>query len=935
LCAAALLVHTPARASQIGAGLTGAVEGRVTDPSGAVLAGVAVRAAGDALMGERNAVSAADGSYRLDALPPGRYTIGWSLSGFQPAVRTGVPVALGQTTTVFVSLERPTARESVTVVADPRLVDRRSTALATAFDDAALAELPGSRTIGALIAATPALLLTAFDIGGGTAFSTGPFSAYGTTGYNRPTLDGIEITGFNRFRFAPDYGAFQHVSVGTGAYGPAFPSPGVHVQVVTKAGGNTYHGTLHGETQREGWQSHNIGTQGDEAATGGADSRDANRQVGYHDAAAGAGGYLSRDRAWWHASIRHYRSSSRQPAFPLAPIETTALSASARTTLRLADGHQVTAVAHASRTDQPIQLVGFLRGATAISESEASTSASRARGLVWKVEWTAAAGRSTFLAARVGAFRASRTETPRGTAPRIEDVVDPLVRGGNRDWQADLRIPQASVSLSYTRNGPLGHHLVEAGGDVHPMTAVETWNHAYPGDVLHVLQAGMPAEVYLFEAPSRAESGQAWYSLYAGDAWQVNARLTVDVGLRFDRFRLFLPAQEHPAGRFNPVLLSFPAVDNLIDWNVVAPRLAVSYDLSADATTIVKASFARYWLPPATEPGFNANPNARDWWTRYPWSDDDGSGVWEPGEQGAPQESRGGQAAATVDSALRLPFVREVTARIEHDLGTGFVLRTGIVWRGERQQGLQQRASWPFEAFSIVSTAEDPGADGVPGTGDDGAAIQVHDLPPDLLGRDDVIIGNVAGADSDYVTWDVTAERRMRGRWSAFGAFSHTWNRDHAAGYLGQRVRDNEYPLTPNDLIHTDDRGRHVFTTWSAKVYGTWDGPWGVRIAPLLRHQSGQPFGRTVVARLNYGAVRVLTEPVGARRQQHVTLLDLRVEKDLLRPAAYRLSAFVDVFNALNASPAPNVIWSSGDSFLRPLSIVPPRIARIGVRLDW
>jgi hypothetical protein len=44
---------------------------------------------------------------------------------------------------------------------------------------------------------------------------------------------------------------------------------------------------------------------------------------------------------------------------------------------------------------------------------------------------------------------------------------------------------------------------------------------------------------------------------------------------------------------------------------------------------------------------------------------------------------------------------------------------------------------------------------------------------------------------------------------------------------------------------------------------------------------------------------------------------------------------FLDVFNVLNANPEQNAIWSSGTSFLRPVTIVPPRIARAGLSFDW
>jgi hypothetical protein len=67
----------------------------------------------------------------------------------------------------------------------------------------------------------------------------------------------------------------------------------------------------------------------------------------------------------------------------------------------------------------------------------------------------------------------------------------------------------------------------------------------------------------------------------------------------------------------------------------------------------------------------------------------------------------------------------------------------------------------------------------------------------------------------------------------------------------------------------------------------------------------------------------------------NVTLVDLRVEKGFHLRSGARVAAFVDTFNLLNANPEQNINWSSGESFLRPLNIVPPRLARVGARLEW
>ncbi len=210
------------------------------------------------------------------------------------------------------------------------------------------------------------------------------------------------------------------------------------------------------------------------------------------------------------------------------------------------------------------------------------------------------------------------------------------------------------------------------------------------------------------------------------------------------------------------------------------------------------------------------------------------------------------------------------------------------------------------------------------------------DLPAAVAALGPVnVVRNVADASSRHWTWEVEAHRRHRDRWSLIAGFAHLWNGDQANVYFDQVVRQNPYPVTPNDLINAGSDGRYDFRTWTLKVHGTIEGPWGLRVSPLLRHQSGQPFGRTFVTRLEYGMVRVLAEPMGTRRTDNVTLLDVRIEKGVRLPGGRRVACFVDVFNLLNANPEQNINWSSGSAFLQPLAIVPPRIVRLGARLVW
>ena len=104
----------------------------------------------------------------------------------------------------------------------------------------------------------------------------------------------------------------------------------------------------------------------------------------------------------------------------------------------------------------------------------------------------------------------------------------------------------------------------------------------------------------------------------------------------------------------------------------------------------------------------------------------------------------------------------------------------------------------------------------------------------------------------------------------------------------------------------------------------------------MLRYQQGFPFGRTfTTSALSYGSVRVLAEPFGTRRQDDIIITDLRVEKTFALKTRRDASVFFDLYNMFNQNPAQNLQWSSGTAFDRPLSIVPPRLARLGVKLNF
>jgi hypothetical protein len=184
---------------------------------------------------------------------------------------------------------------------------------------------------------------------------------------------------------------------------------------------------------------------------------------------------------------------------------------------------------------------------------------------------------------------------------------------------------------------------------------------------------------------------------------------------------------------------------------------------------------------------------------------------------------------------------------------------------------------------------------------------------------------NLPDSNSEYYTLEITATRRQRSGWSLLASFTYTWAREAALGTGSD--------FTPNALLNsagTQDR----FRTWQARVNGTISLPFGFRVVPVLRYQSGQPFARTFVSTLNYGNATIKADPITANRTPDLFLADVRAEKAFNLKVA-RVMGFVDVYNVLNTNSAQTLTTSSGSAWLRPTAITGPRIVRIGARMQW
>ncbi|HEY4683609.1 MAG TPA: carboxypeptidase-like regulatory domain-containing protein, partial [Candidatus Acidoferrales bacterium] len=120
---------------------TGQITGAVKDPSGAVIAGAKVTLTSPA-GAEREATTDAEGHYRFPLLPPGTYQLTVEAPGFKAFALQGVLVKITETTEADASLTLAAARESVTVTAEPPLVQSSSPTTGRVIGETQLRQLP-------------------------------------------------------------------------------------------------------------------------------------------------------------------------------------------------------------------------------------------------------------------------------------------------------------------------------------------------------------------------------------------------------------------------------------------------------------------------------------------------------------------------------------------------------------------------------------------------------------------------------------------------------------------------------------------------------------------------------------------------------------------------------------------------------------------------
>jgi hypothetical protein len=241
---------------------TGALSGKVLDPTGAVVPNAEIQLT-DHQTGDADADSSdSAGNFHFLLLPPGSYDLQVNKSGFAPFHVPDINVPVTETVRVELHLGLATVTGSVRVSSDTAMVQTDTIALGRVVNQTAVTGLPlVTRNFAQIADLSPGVATGVSNAGelgaGGTALSQidksndGLF-VHGARSYdNNFQLDGISVSDVQGSALAsggipiPNPDAIQEFKVQTGLYDASYGRyGGANVSVVTKAGTNSYHGSI-------------------------------------------------------------------------------------------------------------------------------------------------------------------------------------------------------------------------------------------------------------------------------------------------------------------------------------------------------------------------------------------------------------------------------------------------------------------------------------------------------------------------------------------------------------------------------------------------------------------------------------------------------------------------------------------------------------------
>jgi hypothetical protein len=497
----------------------------------------------------------------------------------------------------------------------------------------------------------------------------------------------------------------------------------------------------------------------------------------------------------------------------------------------------------------------------------------------------------------------------------------------------------------------------------------------------YTVRNGVPTQVTIFATPFGRVGNTTTVGIFAQDQWTVR-RLTLNLGVRYDSFNAWAPAQAFPAGLFVPAR-DLPEVRDVPDWKNLNPRLGVAYDLFGIGRTALKAALGRYVIGtsqnsnfPLSTPITNQAASAN-----RTWNDLNGNQVPDCVLDARIPEGNG-ECGALSDRTFGQ--VSEGNTRYAHDALTGLNDSQSYNWQGsislqhELRPGIAVSIGYfrtwfgnflatdnlaltpaNFDRYCVTAPVDSrlPGGGGQQVCG-------LYDIQPTVFGQ----VDNLVTQTSNYGTQREVysgIDALLNARFGQGGQFSGGLS-------TAQTVTDtcdlNNLPQVQPLNVGGQATSTTVLTPrlpgfcrisrpWAAatqvKFLVVYPLPWNLRTSAIYQNVPGIPITASYVANnaqiapllgRNLGACRgsatcnatatIELIPTNTVFEDRIQQVDLRFARTF-RVGKVRMEGNLDIYNLFNASPILSMNTRFGPEWLNAQEILAGRLIRFGAQINF
>jgi hypothetical protein len=897
-----------------------AIAGVVRDSSGGVLPGVSVEAASAALIeGTRTAVTDNGGSYKIENLRPGVYAVTFTLTGFRSVKRDGINLPTSFTSTINAELSLGQLQESVTVTGESPLVDVRGSVSQSVMNRERLDTIPTGKDPFAVAQLIAGITTTTPDVGGTQVMQQPTLQVHGSSNNDNVFMvDGVQIQhigfGGNQTGFYFNDGLMDEIGYQTSSLPAEAPVGGVQINMIPRDGGNTYHGTVFITGANDRMQADNLSQDLIDLGF-----RKQNRVQSVYDANVTLGGPVRRDRLWFFGTFRRWSAnnflgntftSDGEQAVDDQHIS----DATIRLTLQAKKNNKFS-----FHYDRSIKWRGHRPNnwlTASLNDPISDVVQTTQLNYIGEIKWSSTIGNRLLAEAAMFTLPVNYTlgfepDAVPGAVATFDQIRSAISGVSPRMDTNSARMFTYAGNVSYVT----GSHTLKVGTQVRTGWSQELFT--MRGDLLQITSNGVSNSVRLVNTPSGHKEEGVNTALFAQDSWRLG-RLTLNPGLRYERFVMSIPAQSAPAGTWTPAR-DFAAQNGIVNWNTVSPRLGLSWDMFGDGRTAVKGGLSRYDRQEGVTIIQPLNQRNISFQT-CPWSDTNGDLVAQNGEiafarcTGSLQPTLG-----NVDPGLKRPHQWEYTALLQRQIGRFTSVSVGYYGRRFADLYTTVNAAVPSAAYTPVAITN-------PLTNQ---PLTVYNQDPATRGMVRNVLTTLPELEQHYNGVEFQVNTRL----------------DRAIMFGGLTIGRDDGDQDSNDLNNPNFRINNSGAIGFDSTYQVRGGfsyrlPADVQFSGSIREATGLPqmqiyiVTTSIVPGLTQVTQNVQAVPRGLYRYPWQNLVDLRFVK-VFKSGGTKFEPTLDVYNLFNDDAITNAVTTIGSSLGRPSAIVMGRLVRVGGRISF